>query len=44
MVANANKLRRFLTWRPKFNNLRKMVKSSELLRFNYIKRVWFGEK
>jgi len=28
IVANVDKLRRFLTWKPKFNNLRKMVKSS----------------
>jgi len=28
IVANIDKLRRFLTWKPKFNNLRKMVKSS----------------
>ena len=28
IIANVDKLKRFLTWKPKFNNLRKMVKSS----------------
>ena len=28
IVANVDKLKRFLTWKPKFNNLIKIVKSS----------------
>ena len=28
MVAKINNLKKFLKWKPKFNNLEKMVKSS----------------
>ena len=28
IIANVNKLKNFLNWKPKFNNLKKMVKSS----------------